>query len=161
MELISMTTEPSAAASMTPPGPRMTSSTSGESLTMVMVTSLLRATSAGESATLAPISPSSSALLRVLLYTVKGKPALRMLEAWAFPMIPRPTNPTRSCFAIDSSLYGPVTGFRGRSPCLCGPRPPVPRIPGPRPLISLCRRIHCAPRDSREGFGPRAGCGTC
>ena len=58
--LMSMTTEPASAPSATPFAPRMTSSTSGESFTIVIVNSLPSAASLADPAGFAPAATTSS-----------------------------------------------------------------------------------------------------
>jgi hypothetical protein len=72
MVLISITTDPALMPSSTPPVPATTSSTSGESDTIVMTISDLPASSAGEPATAAPASASGAHFEAVLLKTVSG-----------------------------------------------------------------------------------------
>jgi hypothetical protein len=69
MVLMSMTTEPGRAPSMTPPGPSITSSTAWESVSMVTVMSC-RAASAAESAVPAPAATGSSIRAAVRFHTV-------------------------------------------------------------------------------------------
>ncbi len=67
---MSITTEPGRAPSTIPFGPRTTCRTSGESVTIVMITSLRAATSAGEAPSCAPYETTSSIPGRLRFHTV-------------------------------------------------------------------------------------------
>ena len=60
MVLMSMTSAPAARPSIAPPGPLMTASTSGLSVTMLMKMSQAAATAAGLAASVAPAATQSS-----------------------------------------------------------------------------------------------------
>src|SRR5438445_670166 len=113
--LMSIASKPSCAPAAMPSGPKVTVSTSGELVTMVMTMSLRSATSRGVRMTVAPASPSGFARSRVRFVTVTAKPALGALRASGAPMIPRPTNPGRSTAlvrpfaAVDEE--GPLLGL--------------------------------------------------
>ncbi len=92
----SMTRPPAASPSPTPPGPRMTASTSGVSETHTTTTSEARATSAGEPASEPPSATRSAARPGVRFHAVTSNPARRRLAAIAAPIVPSPTNPIRS-----------------------------------------------------------------
>ena len=94
---------PSRMVSNTPLGPSSTRRTSGESGTIVMMTSLAAATSAGDAAAAAPAATSASTGAWLRLCTVSENPFFRRLSAMGFPMSPRPMNPMRS---IRCSLSG-------------------------------------------------------
>ena len=91
-----MYTSPRAAPPLVPPGPSATASTSGEFVTQLTVTSLAAATSAGDPAPVAPISRSACIRFGFRFQTVTLKPAFKRFAAIGPPMIPSPTNPTRS-----------------------------------------------------------------
>ena len=92
--LMSMTTEPASAPSATPFAPRMTSSTSGESFTIVIVNSLPSAASLADPAGFAPAATTSSIFDAVRFQHVTSKPFLTKFMHIGFPMRPRPMNPT-------------------------------------------------------------------
>ena len=102
MVLMSINTDPAAAPSITPSGPRITSSTSGESVSMVMVTSLAAAASAAEPARFAPAATSSSIRDAVRFHTVTSYPAFSRFLLMGLPMMPSPTNP------ILSVMFSPL-----------------------------------------------------
>jgi hypothetical protein len=82
---------------MTPSGPRITASTSGVSLTQVMMTSAARAASRGDAARRAPALATGSSRSRVRLCTVTVWPALSKFAAMAAPMVPMPINAMFIC----------------------------------------------------------------
>ena len=94
MVLMSMITVPRFIAVNTPSGPASTSRTSGESGTMVTITSHCPATSAGDAAARAPAATSASTGPRLRLCTTRGNPALSRFSAIGFPIKPSPMNPT-------------------------------------------------------------------
>src|SRR5215203_3073303 len=89
--LISTTRAPSLTPSSTPSSPASTSSTCGESGSMVMMMSDC-------SATVAPSS--SSAFSRVRLYATRSWPASMRFSAIGLPMIPSPMKPTVSAMSL-------------------------------------------------------------
>ncbi len=93
---MSISTVPGRTPSNTPFGPASTSSTSGESGTIVMTTVASRATSAGLPATCAPARASVSTGPRLRLCTTSVWPALIRLSAIGRPIRPRPMKPTVS-----------------------------------------------------------------
>ncbi len=96
MVLQSMTSVPGRAPWLTPRSPRMTSSTSGVSLTQVTMMPQLAATSAGLSATAAPAVASGVTRPGVRFHTVRLNPALSKLAAIPPPIMPSPMKPTDS-----------------------------------------------------------------
>ena len=94
MVLMSMTIVPGAAPSITPSGPAMTCSTSGESETQVMTISLPPAASLGEPAADAPASVKGFMRDAVRFQTVTSWPALTRFMHMGVPISPRPTKPT-------------------------------------------------------------------
>src|SRR6266550_5017897 len=94
--LMSIARSPSCAPLAIPSAPNMTASTSGVLVTIVTTMSLRAATSRGVCTTVAPESASGFARSIVRFVTVTANPAFRALRAIGAPMIPRPTNPTRS-----------------------------------------------------------------
>ena len=94
MVLMSMTTDPGAAPSITPSGPAMTCSTSGESETQVMTISLLLAASLGEEALEAPASARGFMRDAVRFQTVTSWPAFTRFMHMGVPISPSPTKPT-------------------------------------------------------------------
>ena len=105
MLLQSRTRAPSCAPPNTPSSHRTTASTSGVSLTQITMISLLAATSAGDVPAAAPCSTSAALRLAVRFQTRKGKPALSKLAAMPRPIMPRPTNPTRSPMGLLLLLH--------------------------------------------------------
>ena len=99
--LISITTEPASAPSMTPFAPMITSSTSGESFTIVIVNSFPSAASLADPAGFAPAATTSSIFDAVLFQHVTSNPFFTKFMHIGFPMRPRPMNPT---FVIPSIL---------------------------------------------------------
>src|SRR5829696_2179637 len=99
-EIVLMSTikAPSSTPSNTPSSPASTSSTCGESGSMVMMMSDCSATSRGPSATVAPSS--SSAFSRVRLYATRSWPASMRFSAIGLPMIPSPMKPTVSAMSL-------------------------------------------------------------
>src|SRR5690242_15096495 len=108
MLLMSTTSNPGWAPSAMPSGPKVTASTSGAFVTIVTTMSERSATSRGVLLTVAPSASSGLARDSVRLVTVSGKPAFRAFRAIGWPMIPRPTKPTRV-------LVGPAIASRIRS----------------------------------------------
>ena len=106
--LMSMTRSPAAAPSITPPSPNTTASTSGVSLTQMMVMSLAAATALGESAPAAPRSRKGSMRLAVRFQTVTAKPAFIKLSTMPRPMMPRPMNPIFSLILGCPRMLVPV-----------------------------------------------------
>jgi hypothetical protein len=76
--------------------------TSLGAVTIVITTSTCFASSAGDFATKAPSFFNSAVLEEVRLYTVTGKPALRMFFAIGLPIRPNPITPT---FVFIRPLY--------------------------------------------------------
>src|SRR5262252_10257256 len=95
MVLISITASPAPPPSATPPGPRMTASTSVELGRMVRTTSLACATSLGDAADFAPTVTRTSTRSLTTSYTVRGNPCFSTFLAMGPPMSPRPMKPTR------------------------------------------------------------------
>src|SRR5581483_11337942 len=82
---------------MIPCSPRITASTSGESVTFTTTTSERSATSRGEAERVAPAaSTSSKRALALRFQAVTGKPAPITFSAIGRPMMPSPTQPTRN-----------------------------------------------------------------
>src|SRR5207245_208600 len=100
MVLMSIASSPSWAPLAMPSGPNMTASTSGVLVTIVTTMSLRSATSRGVRTAVAPASASGFARSIVRFVTVTANPALSALRAIGVPMIPRPTNPTRSIIGL-------------------------------------------------------------
>jgi hypothetical protein len=91
MVLMSTITDPRAAPSATPPGPKITCSTSGVSDTMVKITSDPRAASAGDAHAVAPASLSGCMDSGRRAFTRSAWPPLRRFKAMGRPMMPSPT----------------------------------------------------------------------
>lgn len=87
---------PGLAASITPRSLRRTCLTSGVSVTQVITTSLLFATSLGLSAQTAPSESSCCAFDFVRLWMLTGYPAFSRLWTIALPIIPVPIKPILS-----------------------------------------------------------------
>jgi hypothetical protein len=105
--------EPGANPSASPPGPKRTSPTCGESVTQVTTTSLARATSAGVSTSCAPSALSSSARPGVRFQTVRLNPARARLAAMAAPIVPSPTKPTLLLVGASVFVSVKIVSFRG------------------------------------------------
>ena len=91
--LMSTTSDPGLTPELTPLSPRITSSTSGVSLTQVMTMSDFKATSARSSPATAPASTRGPIRDAVRFHTRTGSPASRRFATIPRPMIPRPMNP--------------------------------------------------------------------
>ena len=99
MELMSIMTEPCLAPSRTPSLPRITSSESAESGSMVITMSARDAASAEVVALEAPSAANSSTGSVFRLWRTREWPAFIKLRAMGFPMIPRPMNPMLEAIA--------------------------------------------------------------
>src|ERR1700722_6037918 len=82
------------APGLEPEPPQRTPSRAGGSLTMVMSTSEVLATSSGKLASLAPAATSDSAREAVRFQTVKEYPAFNRFNPIGRPIRPSPINPT-------------------------------------------------------------------
>src|SRR5215510_4665560 len=82
-------------SSSTPCGPIVTLATCSGPGREVRMTSVWRATSAGEAARAAPRPVNSATAASRTSWTVRAKPAAWMLRAMPAPMLPSPMNPTR------------------------------------------------------------------
>jgi hypothetical protein len=91
--LVSMRIVPRCRALNTPSGPSMTSSTSGESGSIVMMRVARRATSADDVARTAPAATNSSTGPWLRLWATTEKPAFSRFLAMGRPMTPSPMNP--------------------------------------------------------------------
>ena len=93
MVLMSIHSAPARMPCTTPSSPSTTDSTSGESGSIVMTTSLRAATSCGVAPAAAPSATSSSTGPRERFSTISTYPAASRLRAIGLPMMPRPMNP--------------------------------------------------------------------
>ena len=119
MVLKSMTIDPGRMPSITPFGPRTTSSTCAGIGRQSAIRSAFAATSAGVLAAVAPCEATSATTPWLRLATVSGNPAFNMLMAIGRPILPRPMNPARSVLICCSHF--PDDGFgRRRCACPCG-----------------------------------------
>ena len=91
---MSTTTVPGATPSMTPPSPRMTACTSGESVTIVMTTSAPAAASAGDVAASPPSATKASTFDAVRFHARTLCPAFSRFRLMGAPISPSPMNPT-------------------------------------------------------------------
>src|SRR5262245_14915423 len=91
--LWSITNEPDRAPRAIPRSPRSTASTAAESVTIVMMMSLVVATCAGDSPAIAPAVTSGAIASGRRAHTVTVWLWLNRLRAIGAPMVPSPTNP--------------------------------------------------------------------
>ena len=161
MVLMSMTTEPGLMPSMIPPSPRITFSTSGVSVTIVMITSDLLAVSFGLSAQTAPSDSSCPARDFVRVFTVQAYPAFIRLRHIGSPMMPSPMKPILSAmvripYGLTAKLNGkpsntneheyPLTARSTGGCSPCGTRPAYGKEATPGQLSTGGRR------EAAEGF---------
>ena len=102
MVLMSITKDPDLTPPLMPRSPRTTASTSGVSLTQVMMTSQAAARAAGSSATSKPSATSSSSRSRVRFHKRGLSPAAARFRTIPRPMMPMPMKPMLSLKAASS-----------------------------------------------------------